>query len=329
MTIQSNTAGIYEGPAPKVSLGMPVYNGERFMCETLDSLLSQTFRDFELIISDNGSTDRTQQICREYAERDPRIRYYREEVNRGAGWNYNRVVDLARGVYFKWAAHDDLCAPTYLERSVEVLDRHPEVVVVYPDDIDIDDRGEKIDRKRVSHIPSAQRASSPDPAQRFRRLVLLDYDCEQVFGLIRLDILRRTKLILSYTDSDRTLLGELGLYGRFFEIPEPLFYHRHHGGSSGRAHPIRGGWHLRAGWFDPRLQGRVLFPQWRQVAEYVKAVFNAPLSVPARMRCLFWLAVGYRRRIGPLTGELVAGLGRKVAGARQGDDRRRTAEAHG
>jgi glycosyltransferase involved in cell wall biosynthesis len=315
---------------PKVSIGMPVYNGERFLRETLDSLLGQTFEDFELIISDNGSTDGTQTMCREYAARDSRIRYHREEINRGAGWNYNRVVDLARGVYFKWAAHDDLCAPTYLERCVEVLDRDPAVILTYPDDIDIDEKGNRINRKRASHIPSRERGSSPDVAQRFRRLVLLDYDCEEVFGLVRLDILRRTKLILNYADSDRTLLGELGLYGPFYGIPDPLFYHRHHSGSSGQANPIKAGWHLRAAWFDPRLKGRVLFPQWRQLLEYVKAVFHAPLGMTVRMKCLFWLGVGYRKRLGELAQELVAGVGRKFS--RAGSPRKGTtdaAEAHG
>lgn len=309
---------------------MPVYNGENFLRETLDSLLSQTFKDFELIISDNGSTDSTQQICREYAARDKRIRYYREEINRGAGWNYNRVVDLARGVYFKWAAHDDLCAPTYLERCVEVLDRDLSIILAYPDDIDIDERGNRINRKRQSHIPSPERGNSPDIARRFRNLVRMDYDCEQVFGLIRLDVLRKTKLILNYTDSDRTLLGELGLYGRFHELPEALFYHRHHGGSSGRAHPIRGGWHLRAGWFDPRLQGRITFPQWRQLLEYVRAVLHAPIGMMVRLKCLFWLATGFRRRVGGMFGELVGGLYRKFAGAAgRRNDKARTAEAHG
>jgi glycosyltransferase involved in cell wall biosynthesis len=315
---------------PRVSLGMPVYNGERFLRETLDSLLGQTYKNFELIISDNGSNDATQQICREYASRDTRIRYFREDVNRGAGWNYNRTVELARGVYFKWAAHDDLCAPTYLERCVTVLDTDPTVVIAYPDDQDIDPEGNPVDRKRKGRLPMAQRAQSPLPSQRFRFLVLLDYDCEQVFGLIRIDVLRRTKLILNYTDSDRTLLAELGLYGKFFEVPEPLFYHRHHSGSSGRAYPIRGGWHLRASWFDPRLEGRVLFPQWRQLLEYLKAIFRTPVGPLVKMKCMFWLGVDYRHRVGRLTQELVMGLRQRVAMLwHRGGDGARAVEAHG
>ena len=134
--------------SPHVTIGMPVYNGERFLVETLESLLAQTYRDFEIVISDNGSTDGTRRICEAFARKDPRILYHREEENRGAAWNYNRVVALARGRYFKWAAHDDLCMPTYLERCVDALDSDPAVVLAYPDDQDIDEDGNPIDRKR-------------------------------------------------------------------------------------------------------------------------------------------------------------------------------------
>src|SRR5688572_10868700 len=98
---------------PRVSIGLPVYNGENYLAEAIDSILAQTFEDFELIISDNASTDRTQEICEAYAAKDGRIRYYRSEVNKGSAWNFNRVFELARGEYFKWAAHDDYIAPEY------------------------------------------------------------------------------------------------------------------------------------------------------------------------------------------------------------------------
>ena len=99
---------------PRVSIGLPVYNGENFLEFALDSILGQTFQDFELIISDNASTDATESICRRYAAKDSRIRYYRNPNNQGAAQNYNRVFALARGEYFKWAAHDDVCKPNYL-----------------------------------------------------------------------------------------------------------------------------------------------------------------------------------------------------------------------
>jgi glycosyltransferase involved in cell wall biosynthesis len=298
---------------PRVTIGLPVYNGERFLEETLASLLGQTFRDLDLVISDNGSTDRTPEICRAAVARDSRVRYHREEVNRGAAWNYNRVAALATGEYFKWAAHDDLITPDYIARCVEILDRDPGLVLCHADDQDIDDTGAHVDRRRFSHIPSSERASSPFPHDRFRKLIRLDHDCEYVFGLIRLSVLRRTALIQSYTDSDRTLLGELALYGRFHEIPERLFLHRHHGGSSGRAFPIAGGWHERTAWFDPAKAGKMHFPQWRQVAEYFKAIFRARLGPAETARCLFWFCALFgRHRARHLLTELVAGVGLAV-----------------
>ena len=115
----------------RVSMGMPVYNGERYVAEAIESVLQQTFGDFELVISDNGSTDSTRSICEGYAARDPRVRYFRSDANRGATWNFNRVVELSRGEYFRWAAHDDRIRPEYLERCVAVLDADPEAVLCY------------------------------------------------------------------------------------------------------------------------------------------------------------------------------------------------------
>ena len=293
---------------PRVTIGMPVYNGERFVVEALDAILAQTYKDFELVISDNGSTDTTEAICRRYAAQDARIRYYRESVNRGATWNYNRVVELAQGEFFKWAAHDDLITPDYIGKCVDVLDRDPGVVLVCTDDQDIDEVGVHVDARRVSHIPSAERGSSERASKRFRRLLRDDYDCEQVFGLYRTDILRRTRMIQSYTDSDRTLLAEIGLYGRLFEIPERLFLHRQHVGSSCKANPISGGWHQRAGWFDPRLSGKPLFSRWRQIREYIDAVFRSPLPLSEKTASLFWLVVYQRGRLRGLLREIVIGL---------------------
>jgi glycosyltransferase involved in cell wall biosynthesis len=117
-----------EAHIPKVSIGLPVYNGEKYIREALDSLLAQTFTDFELIISDNASADRTETICREYAERDPRIRYVRQAENRGAVANFQFVLDEAKGVYFKWMAYDDYLAPRFIELIVGYLDRNQGVV---------------------------------------------------------------------------------------------------------------------------------------------------------------------------------------------------------
>ena len=92
---------------PSLSIGLPVYNGERFLAKAIASLLIQEFEDFELIISDNGSNDKTEAICRDAAARDSRVRYLRSNENRGATWNFRRVLEAASGEFFKYAAYDD------------------------------------------------------------------------------------------------------------------------------------------------------------------------------------------------------------------------------
>jgi len=116
---------------PKVSIGMPVYNGSPFIREALDSLLNQTFTDFELIISDNASTDETESICREYAAKDPRIRYVRQPENRGALLNFRFVLDEAVGTYFMWAAADDRRGEEFLKLATSVLECNHQVGLVF------------------------------------------------------------------------------------------------------------------------------------------------------------------------------------------------------
>src|SRR5215510_10355296 len=115
-----------------LSVGLAVYNGEEFLDEAIRSILAQTLTNFELIISDNASTDRTSEICQKYVRIDPRIRYHRNEANIGGANNENQTFRMARGKYFRWAAHDDVLAPTLLARCVEVLEERPDAVLCYP-----------------------------------------------------------------------------------------------------------------------------------------------------------------------------------------------------
>src|SRR6476620_6905800 len=116
---------------PRLAIGIPVFNGQEFLPELLDTLLAQTFRDFEILICDNASNDRTGDICREYAHRDTRVRYFCNERNLGALANFNRVFELSTAPLFKWAAHDDLYRPEYLETCVRLLDEHPDTVLAH------------------------------------------------------------------------------------------------------------------------------------------------------------------------------------------------------
>lgn len=275
---------------PGVSIGLPVFNGEAFLREALDDLLGQTYTDFELVISDNASTDETEAICRSYADRDARIRYVRSDANHGAAWNFNRAFELSRAPYFKWAACDDRLESTFVARCVAALDADPEVVLAYPTAIDIDDEGNRI-AARNWHL----HGGLPQPDQRFRYQICRDHWCFHVFGVIRSDALHRTKLIDHYVASDRVLLAHLALLGTFHEIEEPLFLHRQHRERSTKANPSL---QSRAEWFDPRARGSLTFPSWRLFVEYGAAVSRTPLAFVDRARCRLqlvrWLKYNWR-----------------------------------
>jgi glycosyltransferase involved in cell wall biosynthesis len=270
---------------PKVSVGLAVFNGEKYLREAIDSILAQTFTDFELIISDNDSTDRTEEICREYAAKESRIRYYRNAKNIGGANNENRTFMLSRGQYFRWAAHDDLIAPELIEKCVEVLDNNPSVVLCYPMTVGIDEQGNHL------YTIETNRGSSGKASERFRSLALKDHGCEIIYGLIRADVLRKTRLQLEYTDSDRTLLCELSLYGKFHEILEPLFYKRHHSKNqyfSGLS------WYTRVAWFDPELVGKIVIPpSWNQFFDFYITISRVPFPVCEKLRCYLFMFVWF------------------------------------
>src|SRR5262245_22955933 len=129
---------------PKLSIGIPVFNGQQFLPELLDSLLAQTFGDFEILICDNASSDRTQQICCEYARRDFRIHYIRNEQNLGAIANFNRVFELSKAPLFKWAAHDDLYHKPYLDTCVRLLEEDPNIILAHSGTAFIDENSESL-----------------------------------------------------------------------------------------------------------------------------------------------------------------------------------------
>jgi glycosyltransferase involved in cell wall biosynthesis len=282
--------------SPRVSVGLPVYNGERFLAAALDSLLGQTCADFELIISDNASTDGTEAICRRYAERDVRVRYVRSDENRGAAWNHNRVVELAQAPYFKWAAHDDICAPEFLERCADGLDRAPAVVLCYPQTVLIDEGGQ-----RVRACADRCAPVSSDPFVRFRELMRTLALSNPMYGVIRTSVLRRTPLIGPYPASDLVLLGELALRGPFELLPDTLFFRRDHPQKSSRSNP---GAAALASWYDPSKQGKVVLRNWRLFFEYLLSITRTPMGLSARARCYVYMLHWLRWNLGDLREEL-------------------------
>jgi glycosyltransferase involved in cell wall biosynthesis len=262
---------------PKVNIGMPVYNGENFIEETLDSILSQTYADFELIISDNASTDKTEKICNLYAEKDKRIRYYRNKENLGGSRNYNKAFELSNSEYFKWAPHDDIISPTYLERCVGVLDQDPSIVLCYSKMQYIDEFG--IFVKNYIERPNH---GSEKPYVRFSDFVLKGSQTFEHFGLMRSNILRKTSLYESYSLTDQILLASLTLYGRFYEIQENLLFIRLHPEVCTVAFPDRVG---RTVWFDTRKKNKLVFPHWRAVSSYIRSINKAPLNYYNKFKC--------------------------------------------
>lgn len=264
-----------------MSIGMPVHNGAEFLNDAVDSILSQSFEDFELIISDNASSDQTADICIDYARRDSRVRYERVDTNQGAARNFNRVFHLSSGKYFKWAAHDDICHPDFFARCLSIMESDPRVVLCYPKTKVIDAEGlvlSKYDLKR--------RLQADNPVMRFHDLLLRHVNCFEIFGVIRTAILRKTRLIENFSGSDRVLLAELALLGPFHEVSEFLFFRRHHAMSASQAYNTRD----VIAWFDPARKAKVTLPAWRIMIENAISVSRTPLTYIDRIACYFVIA---------------------------------------
>ena len=298
---------------PKLTIGLPVYNGENYLAEALDCLLAQTISDFELILSDNASTDGTETIARKYAARDSRIHYVRQPMNRGAGWNFSETFRLARGEYFKWAAHDDLCAPGFLERCIERLDHDPTTVLCFSRAAVIDQFGRtvadhtsgdphQVNFQGVSTASEARRVAlcgSARPHDRYLGVLVYSQRCYEVFGVIRSSAMRRTGLHRPFNGGEKVFLAELSLLGRFAEIDEVLFYSRWHDQRfSANTSAVAQALHM-----DPRAPRRFAWPrQFRSSWGYFSVIWQMPLPVVERGRCLaifgrYLLQIGKWKRV--------------------------------
>lgn len=265
----------------RVGIGMPVYNGERYIEETLRATLAQTYGDFHLVVTDNGSTDRTGEICRDYAVADTRIVYVRNPVNLGAPKNYTRCFELTDCEYFRWANADDLPDPTLIEKCVRVLDQHPDTVLVYGKTRIIDEHGMFMENYDDGlHLPQDR------AAERF--LVCIEHIGlnNVMYGLMRRAALAQTRLLGSYVAADINLIAELTLYGKFYEIPERLF--------SRRMHPQASSWDRKdaerqRNFWDPTKR-RLLMNTWRRIYEYNRGVLRAPIPLAQKAELLRYLA---------------------------------------
>jgi glycosyltransferase involved in cell wall biosynthesis len=279
---------------PRLTIGLPVYNGEKYIEESLEALLGQSFTDFELIISDNASTDSTGEICRRYEDQDSRVRYFRQSRNIGLSPNHNFVAERARGELFKWASNDDLYARDLLERCIDALDKYPDIVLAHCWTAKVDESGTVT--QALSYLPNTV---SPRAPERFRSLLFANGGDDD-YGVIRTAVLRRTPLQGSYHHADRTIMAELALHGRFYQIPDWLYFRREHANQAERAYPtVR----RRCVNMDPRRADPLRHPVARLYAEYVwgyvSAIRRTPLSAKERRECYRYLAQWFVSRVRP------------------------------
>jgi glycosyltransferase involved in cell wall biosynthesis len=296
---------------PRVCIGVPVYNGERFLARTLEGLLGQTHADIEILISDNASTDGTRAICERFASDDPRVHYYRNPANLGSTGNVRRLGELARGPYFKLANADDLCTPDLVESCIAVLEREPRVVLCCGQSRLID-----VDGKDIRAYDDAMHIRSPDPVVRFRTVIGRIRLTNALQGVMRTTVVKQLfPWYGSYDGADEVLLAAITLYGEVHQIARTLFYRRIHPGavSATRGHAAM---QLNLDPAKPRALPAYLT---KIHLGYVREIARAPLPAGAKGRLALVVLRSLAFQRGAWARELVA-LGRRLLRARRSDE---------
>lgn len=261
-----------------ITIGLPVFNGARFLRHAVDALLAQTYGNFELIITDNASTDDTVAIAQEYADRDARVRLVRHPVNMGAARNWNSIVPMARGRYFKWASSNDYVAPTMLAECLAAMEADSSLVLCAGRTTLVDESGAVI--QLYDGDVDAMQVRPSERFKRVRREMALN---NLQSGLLRTDALHKTRLERVYPGGDLVFMAELALLGRFKLLPQSLFYRRIGAGSSTNA--LSSG-DLRTFW-NPSATGHRSFPLWRMHIDSLYAVSTAPVALDEKARAIY------------------------------------------
>ena len=256
---------------PRVSIAVPTYNCEKYVAQSLESLLGQSYGDFELVISDNASTDNTEAVCRQYAAQDKRVRYVRRSENIGGPGNFRYVFSLCSGEYHKWSTADDYWHPDFLKEAVAVLDQKPDVVLCYP-------KTRKIDLEGVmlSDYDDRLHLIDDSPRTRFRQLYERIGLCNAHLGLIRREPMLKTRLIAAHKASDVDFLAEMALLGKFWLLPDIRFFRRLHPESSSWD---RGSVEHQRKYYDPKGKGGASADSWRRFGFQFDLVWRSPIGV--------------------------------------------------
>ena len=260
-----------------VSIGLPVYNGASSLGDALSAIREQTYRDLEIVISDNGSTDATAAICQQHADADGRIRYERQGANRGAAWNFNYVLRAATGDYFMWAAHDDILSPDFVEKTHAVLDGRPDVVLCHSETQPVIAPGDPLGEPYVGFVNDA-----PSRRDRWNAALRRSELHAAIYGLMRCDAAQRTRGVLACVSADWIFIIEMALQGSITQVPETLQYKR--------VPPVASDYHtreelLRYMGATSTSGGALLRPSRAQVM-YQAISSLGPLGVPARERAV-------------------------------------------
>jgi glycosyltransferase involved in cell wall biosynthesis len=261
----------------KVGIALPVYNAERYLAVAIESHLSQSYSDFELVISDNASTDGTRDICERFARLDNRIKYLRHDINRGLSWNHVTAFDACTSPYFRWAAADDIPGDGLVAEMVRILDQDPATALCVPHTINIDEHGNRSDE-----LPRTLELGDSDAYSRIRAVLTRSYQMVFLQGLMRRDVLLTTSRRWNYYGWDFILLAECALRGKVSLTKDTYLLRRLHEGQASRVqrevtksvNPV-----------EPTFRSVGIFPHWRWQLERLRAVCAAPLSTGEKAKC--------------------------------------------
>jgi hypothetical protein len=264
----------------RLTFGIPVYNGERYLPSALASVQDQTLRDIRIVISDNGSTDSTQEICRAAAEADDRIVYHRYDENRGGIWNYQNVLDLCDTELFSWMAADDIKLPAFADVCIAALDAAgTDTAFSCP-------RTRIINGAGVIYEDLNDESMGLDAATAHERVhnFLVAQASHVMYGVIRMAALRKTRGIQSTLGDDIVLITELLCVGKMALANEQALLQRRHDAQVS----VQGA--NATSWFVPGQRGVRSFAETKTNIEIYRAVMHSELSRGEKLRT--WATVG-------------------------------------
>jgi len=220
----------------KLSIGLPIYNGERFLRLKINSILNQTYTDFELMISDNCSNDQTQKICEEFSKKDDRIKYYRHEKNFGAIKNFEYVLEKSNSEFFMWTAIDDILLPEFIEKNIQILEKNSQYVAsiskinsYQPDDEIIQISKNDLEysefiKKIRNYVRPRSIFSIEGDFQSKTRMYLKKSSCQVIYSIFKSDVIKKSMIDESFLGHDWAIFLNVLKYGNLAVIDEVLMY---------------------------------------------------------------------------------------------------------